>query len=175
MSPFGDQIQVQVQNCLILCLLFLLQLHFRFNDHAVPVPYIQNTIWPVTYNFGSPQGAGKDVRCSQYKIALLFLTRGPMPHERLWARWLEGAVGLVPMEILRERNCSKAHVNELRFACQAHPGVDPVEAQHLFTIYIHPKPDYPRARLFLTPLPLLPVNFLCKMYLSAAGLEPKYH
>ena len=32
------------------------------------------------------------------KVAVMFLTRGPMPHEVLWADWLRAANGLMPVE-----------------------------------------------------------------------------
>jgi len=34
------------------------------------------------------------------KVALLFLTKDSMPHERTWRLWLEGASGLLPNQFL---------------------------------------------------------------------------
>eukprot|EP00884_Botryococcus_braunii_P006779 jgi/Botrbrau1/16101/Bobra.7_2s0067.1 len=86
---------------------------------------------------------GELVECSAYKIALLFLTPGPMPHARLWGRWLEAAAGLVPLEGLKESNCSESEMSRVRAECQPAPSTNPVDAQHLFTVYIHPHPQYP--------------------------------
>ena len=42
-------------------------------------------------------GALKEDECGRVtgmpKVALLFLTRGPMPHEQLWYNWFEQAAG----------------------------------------------------------------------------------
>jgi hypothetical protein len=35
------------------------------------------------------------------RIALLFLARGPMFHEEVWARWFAGAAGLIPKPTLQ--------------------------------------------------------------------------
>eukprot|EP00884_Botryococcus_braunii_P009898 jgi/Botrbrau1/1890/Bobra.0005s0006.1 len=85
----------------------------------------------------------RETACSSFKVALLFLTVGPMPHERLWRRWFDDVAGLIPLEQLKQRNCSERHVARLRSSCQPPAGASPVEAQHLFTVYIHPKPDFP--------------------------------
>ena len=36
------------------------------------------------------------------KVALMFLTRGPMPHERLWNDWLREVEGLVPSALVSD-------------------------------------------------------------------------
>jgi hypothetical protein len=84
-------------------------------------------------------------QCSYYKIALLFLTTGDMPHENLWRRWLEQAAGLIPLEVLQRPSCSKERLKHLKARCQPRPGTDAVDAQYLFTIYVHPPPDHPGA------------------------------
>lgn len=35
------------------------------------------------------------------RIALLFLSRGPMYHEETWAKWFAGAAGLIPKPTLQ--------------------------------------------------------------------------
>eukprot|EP00884_Botryococcus_braunii_P004622 jgi/Botrbrau1/14160/Bobra.182_3s0100.1 len=89
------------------------------------------------------QGQEQPVECSAYKIALLFMTAGPMPHARLWGQWLEAAAGLVPLEGLKESHCSESQMRRVRLKCQPPPSTNPVDAQHLFTVYIHPHPKYP--------------------------------
>ena len=43
------------------------------------------------------------------RIALLFLARGPMFHEEVWARWFAGAAGLIPKPTLQARSTCTAH------------------------------------------------------------------
>eukprot|EP00884_Botryococcus_braunii_P016679 jgi/Botrbrau1/3695/Bobra.0008s0022.1 len=76
------------------------------------------------------------------KVALMFLTRGPMHHEGLWTRWLASAAGLVPADLLRFANCTDSYVAHLRNICRAPLDAGAVEAQHLFTIYVHPQPEF---------------------------------
>ena len=33
------------------------------------------------------------------RVALLFLSLGPLPHDRMWAAWLDGASGLIPLQV----------------------------------------------------------------------------
>lgn len=39
------------------------------------------------------------------KVALLFLTRGPMTHENLWSRWFEQAAG-EPSQLQSQQQCA---------------------------------------------------------------------
>jgi hypothetical protein len=39
------------------------------------------------------------------QVALLFLTRGEMPHEALWAKWFGEGEGLIPANTLRGPQC----------------------------------------------------------------------
>lgn len=41
------------------------------------------------------------------KVAIMFLTQGPMPHEALWGRWLESITGLMPTLCLGNAVCAK--------------------------------------------------------------------
>lgn len=88
--------------------------------------------------------------CSYHKVALLFLTVGPMPHERLWTRWLQRANGLLPLEFLQQPLCTEERLAQLRMHCQLQTNAreraglsNPADEQFLFSIYIHSRPDYP--------------------------------
>ena len=89
------------------------------------------------------------------KVALMFLTRGPMPHEELWNRWLASAAGLVAVDCASSSLCSQAPVNGSS-ASQPQPSMPALKSacklqrtaqngylqQHMFSIYIHPPPDF---------------------------------
>ncbi len=94
------------------------------------------------------------------KVALMFLTRGPMPHEELWNRWLASAAGLVAVDCASSSLCSQTPVNSssskrgeshpqpsmstLRSACTLkRTAQNGYLQQHMFSIYIHPPPDFP--------------------------------
>ena len=54
------------------------------------------------------------------KVALMFLTRGEMPHEPAWAAWLQSARGLVPLPVAAAPGfggCGPERVKELIAAC----------------------------------------------------------
>ena len=40
------------------------------------------------------------------QVALLFLTRGDMPHEASWAAWLRSAEGMVPIDPAHDALCA---------------------------------------------------------------------
>eukprot|EP00884_Botryococcus_braunii_P002142 jgi/Botrbrau1/11929/Bobra.0259s0018.1 len=86
---------------------------------------------------------GQSFPCSTYKVAMLFMTPGPMPHESLWTLWLKAAAGLVPLEDVKQYNCSKEHLRRVRSLCEPQASTNPLQGQHLFTVYIHPSPEYP--------------------------------
>ncbi|KAK9834873.1 hypothetical protein WJX81_005657 [Elliptochloris bilobata] len=74
------------------------------------------------------------------KVALLFMTYGDLPLERLWRRWFEGATGLV------YRGCqpeSSEATSECFSHLEAEENHSPIASQHLFNVYVHPKPDFP--------------------------------
>ncbi len=94
------------------------------------------------------------------KVALMFLTRGPMPHEELWNRWLASAAGLVAVDCASSSLCSQIPVNSSRSKSgesHAQPSMSALRSactlkrsaqngylqQHMFSIYIHPPPDFP--------------------------------
>lgn len=89
-------------------------------------------------------------QCSYRKVALLFLSMGPIPHERMWTRWLQQANGLLPLEVLKHPMCTEDRLMQLQHSCevQATAGrkansTNPSELQYLFSIYHHSAPDYP--------------------------------
>lgn len=51
----------------------------------MPPAFLPNARLPAPQALGSP------------KVALLFLTKGPMPHEGAWRLWLSSAAGLLPV------------------------------------------------------------------------------
>ena len=40
------------------------------------------------------------------QVALMFLTRGDMPHEASWAGWLRSAEGMVPIDPAQDALCA---------------------------------------------------------------------
>lgn len=89
------------------------------------------------------------------KVALMFLTRGPMPHEELWNRWLASAAGLVAVDCASDSLCNHTPVNGSRTKA-SQPSMQALKQtctlkrtapnaylqQHMFSIYIHPPPDF---------------------------------
>ena len=82
------------------------------------------------------------------QVALLFLTRGPMPHERSWAAWLAAAKWLIPVEQAAQGQCTaglpeRARVADRRYeAVGRKAGKRHLDEQLLFSIYVHPAPDF---------------------------------
>ena len=91
------------------------------------------------------------------KVALMFLTRGPMPHEELWNRWLASAAGLLAVDCASSSLCSQTPMNSSsNSTAQRQPSMSALKQactlkrtaqngylqQHMFSIYIHPPPDY---------------------------------
>lgn len=90
------------------------------------------------------------------KVALMFLTRGPMPHEELWNRWLASAAGLVAVDCASASLCSQTQSNSSRSSSNPQPSMQALKQtctlkrtaanaylqQHMFSIYIHPPPDF---------------------------------
>ncbi|KAK9845205.1 hypothetical protein WJX81_000030 [Elliptochloris bilobata] len=81
------------------------------------------------------------------QVALMFLTKGPLPHAALWAAWLGQAAGLLPADCAAASACSaaaapgarrKALEGLLRSCVQG--GSALVERQQLFSVYVHVPP-----------------------------------
>eukprot|EP00887_Chlorella_sp_A99_P005964 scaffold29.g5964.t1 len=90
-------------------------------------------------------------------VALLFLSRGTLPHAEIWQRWMEDAAGRLPRRHAAAFGCSPGAVELLRQACGsgvAGPGAiaNAYHRQHLFSIHIHSPPDsvddYPATSIF---------------------------
>ncbi|GAB4820324.1 hypothetical protein N2152v2_007370 [Parachlorella kessleri] len=92
------------------------------------------------------------------KVALLFMTSGKMPHERLWRLWVKQAKALVPLDAVRRYAATSsrpgapldpARLQQLAQACAARQTaagelpVSQLDRQFLFTFYIHAAPDVP--------------------------------
>ena len=75
----------------------------------------------------------------------MFITRGPMPHEKSWAAWLSAAKWLVPVQHANASTCSQgyrvpknAHIrHSARKSASQH-----YHEQALFTLYVHSPPDH---------------------------------
>eukprot|EP00884_Botryococcus_braunii_P000016 jgi/Botrbrau1/10014/Bobra.0012s0101.1 len=100
---------------------------------------------------GTPRGScGATLRIP--KVALLFLTRGEMPHERVWRAWLESAAGLLPMYCLASALCARGGyplLDKVSPACRAPDlveiqtatGPEVLAAQYLYNMYLHTPMD----------------------------------
>ncbi|KAL6782791.1 hypothetical protein ACKKBG_A08140 [Auxenochlorella protothecoides x Auxenochlorella symbiontica] len=80
------------------------------------------------------------------QVALLFLVRGPMPHEVTWTAWLDQLAGLLPAAVAEEGALPACPTDPT-------PGLHPSLArQHLFTLYVHSRrgasPGYRPGSLF---------------------------
>ena len=72
------------------------------------------------------------------KVALLLLTRGPMPHEGAWRLWFAAAAGEVPLAALRAGGCSAKAYADVAAACSANAlAADAIGNQHMFSVYVH--------------------------------------
>ena len=61
------------------------------------------------------------------QVALMFLTRGDMPHEASWAAWLRSAEGMVPIDPAQDALCAHKPApgkcpwaNGVRQVCKSH-------------------------------------------------------
>ena len=69
------------------------------------------------------------------RVALLFLVRGDMPHERLWERWFSSVDSTVYAGCVPRGSAMPA-------VCASRAGVDAIARQELYNVYIHSSPDY---------------------------------
>lgn len=91
-------------------------------------------------------------------MALLFLTRGPMFHDKLWKAWMQAARGLIPVEQLAgiraggKGGAVDANAPVCGFAADWEAGSfsagargarEALTQQFLFSLYVHPAPDWP--------------------------------
>lgn len=78
------------------------------------------------------------------KVALLFLTKGEMPHEATWRAWFKAAAGLMPREDAM-RLCERPPPwwTALHTACdRMADGRDQLAKQALFSVYVHAPPSF---------------------------------
>ncbi|KAK9905675.1 hypothetical protein WJX75_004479 [Coccomyxa subellipsoidea] len=86
------------------------------------------------------------------KVAIMFLSKAELFHESSWALWFQHAAGLLPVSSLREdpagdgdgdAGCDGGRVLLAQQWCSAGAqGNGVLQRQHLFSVYIHPLPDY---------------------------------
>lgn len=83
------------------------------------------------------------------KVALLFLTKGKLPHAHTWELWLRSAAGVLPAEYLIGALCSDSAPSDVAMAaCSTDFKGDAAwETQHLFNVYVHVPPDVPESEL----------------------------
>lgn len=91
------------------------------------------------------------------RVALLLLTRGPLPLARLWDEWMAGADGLVPSHAAAALGCGQEAVERVRDVGGAATGprgqpLPLYHRQHLFSVYVHApaqfKHRYERGSIF---------------------------
>ncbi|GAB4818184.1 hypothetical protein N2152v2_005230 [Parachlorella kessleri] len=106
------------------------------------------------------------------KVALMFLTTGPLPHAQLWEEWLGQVAGSLPASALATpgalclkrcrsgrctRDCGPAAAcsplcrAQLASQFAVPPNATALQRQHLFSIYVHAPPSwkrYPAGSLF---------------------------
>ena len=76
----------------------------------------------------------------------MFLVSGEMPHEAMWTRWFSAIRGVLPATVL----CEPEAVQCLQMLPKGSAN-EVYASQHLFTIYVHTKPEYegyPEGSLF---------------------------
>lgn len=90
------------------------------------------------------------------KVALMFLTPGPLHHEEVWKLWFKSAAGVVPKQSLLLSVCNaegaSERLEEAFSACEKFsanhnsslqdPISNEISAQHLFSVYIHAPPGF---------------------------------
>lgn len=86
------------------------------------------------------------------KVAIMFLTKGNMPHEELWRMWFASAEGRLPYQQAADGVCAansmavaNALLETMRQVCapDAQGLQSPIMRQHLFSVYVHAPPSFP--------------------------------
>lgn len=78
------------------------------------------------------------------RVALLFLVKGYVPHERLWERWFRSIDSMVYAGCLPRGSAAPA-------GCASRAGRTVIARQELFNVYVHSSPDfagYPDSSVF---------------------------
>ena len=109
------------------------------------------------------------------KVALLFLTRGGLHHERSWKLWLRSAAGILPFSVVDRDGggvcgLDDAQIAGARDACSLER-VDPDDAiahQHLFSVYVHLSGDVDGtfANSIFFSFFSIPIQYMCSLKLS---------
>ncbi len=74
------------------------------------------------------------------KVALMFLSRGALPHEQAWQAWFRAASGLTPKPQEASNGCQAPPPS--RVICPPAANSDAISAQELFSVYVHTAPNY---------------------------------
>lgn len=85
------------------------------------------------------------------RVALLFLTKGDLFHHNTWRLWFQSAAGALPRSAVHAATCGSGKETATRGATElctlTGDGKDSaetvVDAQHLFSVYVHAPPDVP--------------------------------
>ena len=93
--------------------------------------------------------------CAIAAIAMLFMTRGPLPHEDTWAAWFEAAANQLPVSMALSLGCEKKVLKSVKEGCLAPADAPVLQRQRLFDVHIHvglQNEDFTGAALcFLSP------------------------
>lgn len=108
---------------------------------------------------GTRHGGACGAAVGAPKVALLFLTKGGMAHDAMWAAWLDAVGGVVPADCARAAACAAggggggggtaggALLARLQEECAG--GGDPLSRQGLFSVYVH----VPKGGALASPAP----------------------
>lgn len=118
------------------------------------------------------------------RVALLFLTRGPMPHERTWQACMGWAQGQIPLQAVHLSGvCDPSisaggSIQQVLQACgrgrrgagtrsagqEGRPAWEAILEQHLFSVYVHAPPDFPGWSTAPAPSPSAPPPHLAILF-----------
>lgn len=85
------------------------------------------------------------------RVALLFLTPGPMPLSSLWRQWFDTAAGQIPKTYIdglyanlpyADARASILHTQQWVTTAMADSQATPIDRQFLFSVYMHTHPNY---------------------------------
>jgi hypothetical protein len=82
------------------------------------------------------------------QVALLFLVRGPQPHEALWSQWLSNLAYITSHHVQCNRTVWDCYNEAL---VPKERALSVYDQQQYFTIYVHTKPSfagYPPGSIF---------------------------
>jgi hypothetical protein len=131
-----------------LCVFVQLQLHARASGSQMLKEQEAITrlfIAEETTQLGQPTAADCGTVLQVPKVALLFLTVGPLPHHQTWEQWLKAARGWLPTDAVRAACDGPAALSPCRGTGRdtKHAAIrsDPLDGQFLFSLYIHTPPN----------------------------------